>query len=58
MDARKSISTTLPDKTTVIVVVPDRMGKDDPPERDWDLSRAAAKKLGMMADGVVWVTVQ
>ena len=42
---------------SVTVVCTDRFGKNDPKDRIVDLSRAAAKKLGMLREGVTPVTV-
>lgn len=42
---------------SVLVVVEDRFGKNDPKDRVVDLSRAAAKKLGILREGITPVTV-
>ena len=42
----------------VVVTVVDRFGKDDPADREWDLSRQAARKLGMLRVGVINVKVR
>ena len=49
--------TRLDNGRSVRVVVTDRLGKKDPRDRIVDLSRAAAKKLGILRQGIVAVTV-
>ena len=43
---------------SVVVTVVDRFGADDPADREWDLSRQAARKLGIIHDGLAVVTVR
>ena len=45
-------------RVCVTVTMVDRFGADDPLDRGYDLSRAAARKLGMIRAGVIPVTVR
>ncbi len=51
------VVTRLDTGRSVKVVVEDRMGRDDPPERIVDLSREAARKLGILRAGWTEVNV-
>lgn len=51
------VVTRLDNGRSVVVVCTDRLGKNDPQDRIVDLSRRAAKELGMLREGVTPVSI-